>query len=394
MKTKSFFTSLLVVLLAFSCQEDTLLDPAISSDVLQLKNETNSEGDLKTIQFESPSLEGNLIGLPALRNVNIYLPKSYDSSPEKRFPVIYFLHGMPAWENMLISPDPFEAFFELAMLQARVDFPQQGFKSWVDDLMESGDMKECIIVMPDARTLFGPCLFQNSEILGNFEDYIVKDLVDYMDSHFRTIPHFNWRAISGHCAGGYGALNIAMRHPHVFRYVAALSPAHFTEQHFQQIASYSAYEDLMWQQQGVPAGPVPYNPEGLFKFATNTSYAICQFWLPDFNNPPYYCELPYTFINGIPVIDSGLMNKIDNQNLLAQTRQNEKGLRQLKTVYFDCGENDDLGMYPVNVMLHQQLEAMHIKHEFETYNGTHISNLYERLAKVWGNLSNDFPEKD
>ena len=127
---------------------------------------------------------------------------------------------------------------------------------------------------------------------------------------------------------------------------------------------------------------------------TNTAYLLCQFWLPNPENPPYYCDLPYAYVEGQPQIDPELMAKIDAQNLLAQTRQYEKGLRQLKTVYFDCGYNDELYMFPINRILDQQLTAMHIKHHFEAYEGTHISNLYDRMGKVWVMLSDEFPDHD
>lgn len=398
MKTKSFLHILMVIFFAISCQQDFLPDEELSADT-QTKNaiivpEGLTEGTVITTQIYSLSLEGNLLGLPAMRNVSIYLPKSYFSCPGKRFPVIYFLHGVPAWENMLKEPAPFEIFYNMAQLALPVDFPENGFTEWANELVETQGMRESIIVMPDARSLFGPSLYLNSEILGNFEDYIVKDLTAFIDQNLRTIPHFNWRVITGHCAGAYGALNIAMRHPHVFRSVGALSPAHFMEAHFNQIALYSAYEEMLWQQQGVPAGPLPYDPMLPFKFMTNTSYFLAQFWLPNPENPPYYCDIPYTYVEGQPQIDPNLMAKIDSQNLLSLSLKYETGLRQLKTVYIDCGTNDELGMYLPNEMLHQQLMSKHIKHKFETYDGTHISQLYDRLGKIWVQLSNEFPEDD
>lgn len=398
MNIKSLSTIILALFLVFSCEKESVFDQGLNAEETSLKStalqETSFKGSIVSEQIYSHSLEGNLLGDPALRNVNIYLPPSYNSHPNKHFPVIYFLHGMPAWGNMLIDPVPFEVFYSLAGLALPVDFPENGFVNWVNDLIATENMKEAIIVMPDARTLYGPGIYLNSEVAGNYEDYIVKDLVPFIDSRYRTIPQFNWRAITGHCAGGYGALNIAMRHPHVFRYVGALSPAYFTEAHFTQIAIYSAYEEMIWQQQGAPAGPLPYVPTEPLKFMTNTAYLLCQFWLPNPENSPYYCDLPYTYVDGQPQIDPDLMAKIDAQNLLAQTHQYEKGLRQLKTVYFDCGTNDELYMFPINQMLHQQLTSMHIKHQFEAYEGTHISNLYDRLGQVWTILSNEFPERN
>lgn len=396
MKTKSFFYLLLIALSLFSCQQESLFDSELSTEAHPksaiIIPDGLTEGTVISTQFYSPSLDGNLLGDPAVRDVNIYLPQSYFLCPDKRFPVIYFLHGVPAWDKMLIEPAPFALFQAMANLALPVDFPEGGFVDWLNELIANKGMRDVIIVMPNAQTTLGPSLYLNSSVAGNYEDYITTDLVTFIDNNLRTIPHFNWRAITGHCAGGYGALNIAMRHPHVFRYVGALSPAHFSEAHFNQIALYSAYEEILWQQQGAPAGPLPYVPTQPFKFMTNTAYFLSQFWLPNPNNPPYYCDLPYTYVDGLPQIDSELIAKIDAQNLLAQSHVYEKGLRQLKTVYFDCGWNDELFMFPFNQMLDQKLTDMHIKHQFEAFEGTHISNLYERLAKTWIMLSHDFPE--
>ena len=68
-------------------------------------------------------------------------------------------------------------------------------------------------------------------------------------------------------------------------------------------------------------------------------------------------------------------------------------VHRLKLVYFDCGSNDELMMYPPNVMLHDKLNEMHIKHTFTIYEGGHISNLYERLGLAFTTLTGAFPEE-
>ena len=75
MKTKILSTLLLGVIFLSSCeeQENEILPPVYS------------EGKLITIEVYSPSLEGNLLGDPAQRDVNIYLPKGYNESLEKRY---------------------------------------------------------------------------------------------------------------------------------------------------------------------------------------------------------------------------------------------------------------------------------------------------------------------
>lgn len=390
MKTKILLEVLASFFFVTDCQNDYFAEE--DDPVPVQKAAVIGEGTIVSDMVHFPSLEGNIIGDPADRKINVYLPKSYFAYMEKRFPVIYFLHGTPAFGDMLMDPIPFEYFFQMAQLMARVDFPKDGFLPLLNNMVDNEGMKEVIIIMPDAKTKFGPSLYLNSPVQGNYEDYIVDELVAYVDQNYRTIAHFNWRAISGHCAGAYGALNAAIKHPKVFRYVGALSPSHFPTPLVQMIGGIMRMEDDRWQMEG----PVSYDPHAMFKFANNSAYMLAQAWLPNPDNPPYFCDLPFEYIEGQSVLIPELMAKWDAQNLMAMVQQNRIGLKQLKTNYFDCGTNDGLGMYETNVMLHQKLDEMSIKHQFETFSnpGTHISNLYDRLGKVWIELSNGFPDNN
>jgi S-formylglutathione hydrolase FrmB len=390
---------LLIAAFFLSCDNEPIIDPdyrpgstdPFAGTKTRIGNPDNdAEGTLVSVQIHSPALEGNLLGDPADRSVNIYLPKSYYSCPEKRFPVIYFLHGMPTGENSLIDPLPFEIFRQMAQLQAQVDFPQEGFTGWVNHLINEGRMNEVIIVMPDAANKYALSCYTNSTVQGDYEDYIVSDLVSYIDTRYRTIPNFNFRAVAGHCMGGYGALRLAMKNPHIFRYVAALSPAILPEESVLFIAQYILMEQEIW---GFP-GPTPYNPSAPFKFATNSLYGFAAAWLPNPDNPPYYVDLPFTYVNGIPVPDEELMAQWNAQSLFALVTDHPKELEKLKIVYFDCGIYDELGMYPPDQALHDMMLSMNLDHHFETYEGTHISHLYERLAKVLSVLSDGFPSRE
>lgn len=376
MKTKILSTLLLVVIFLFSCeeQENEVLPPIYS------------EGKLITVEVYSPSLEGNLLGDPALRNVNIYLPKGYNESLEKRYPVIYYLHGMPAGENSLIDTIGFAVFKEVAGLQAVADFPAEGFTEWVNMLVEEKGMKEAIIVMPNASNRYGLSFYTNSVAQGNYEDFIVKDIVSYIDANYKTIKDFKARAIVGHCMGGYGALKLAIKNPHKYGYVAALSPAHFPEETVLYCAGLMPWEDGMWDPH--PQGPSLYTPTNPFKFINNTIYGCATAWLPNPENPPFYVDLPFSYSSGgDPVINVELMAKWNSHSLFALVSSNKPNLENLKGIYLDCGLNDELGMTVPNQMLQQILLDMNVKHEFKFYDGTHISHLYNNLENVFIDLS-------
>ena len=77
--------------------------------------------------------------------------------------------------------------------------------------------------MPDASNRYGGSFFTNSVTTGNWEDFIVRDLVAFVDGRYRTLRRPASRAIAGHSMGGYAAIKLAMKHPDVFGSVYSLS---------------------------------------------------------------------------------------------------------------------------------------------------------------------------
>lgn len=99
----------------------------------------------------------------------------------------------------------------------------------MDQQIRRGIIQEMIVVMPNANHSLGGSWYHNSPLTGNWEDYVVQDVVAYVDHHFDTLATAAARAVAGHGMGGLGALEIALKHPDVFQTVYALSPAVFAE---------------------------------------------------------------------------------------------------------------------------------------------------------------------
>jgi enterochelin esterase-like enzyme len=137
-------------------------------------------------------------GLP----YRVYLPPDYQRSPQKRYPVLYMLHG--AGGNYTEWTDSF--------------LPEQA-----DRLMAAGEIPPMIVVMPDGG---GQTYWANwSEGGPRWGDYMTEDVVSTIDQRYRTLPTASSRAIGGLSMGGLGALNLAMQHPDVFGVVGAHSPS-------------------------------------------------------------------------------------------------------------------------------------------------------------------------
>jgi len=131
----------------------------------------------------------------------IILPPSYDSETARRYPILYFLHGIGENEQMLAS---------------------SGGLNLVLDLWEQHQIGEYLIVTPAADSSF---YINSRDGRVRYEDFFLQELVPYIERRYRTRRGRASRAIGGISMGGYGALHLAFRHPELFGSVSAHSAA-------------------------------------------------------------------------------------------------------------------------------------------------------------------------
>lgn len=151
-----------------------------------------------TIQHQSEILRGNAPGDKFIRDVIVYLPPDYDET--KAYPTVYALTGFTGRGRMMLNDSAFTPNFA-----DRLDF-----------LINSGKIKPMIAVLPDCFTHYGGSQYINSSATGDYEDYLIKEIVPFVDETFATVKDKNFRAVMGKSSGGYGALVMAMRHADTF----------------------------------------------------------------------------------------------------------------------------------------------------------------------------------
>jgi len=152
--------------------------------------------------FKSPALARNTLKENPYRTIAIILPPSYYAKPASRYPVVYYLHGFKEVPGWLATN-----------------------KNYIIQLMGEGLIPPMIIVEPDCTTKYGGGFYANSPVTGNYEDYLARELVAFIDANYRTIPSSSARGISGCSMGGFGALAVGLKHPDRFGVVFAISPA-------------------------------------------------------------------------------------------------------------------------------------------------------------------------
>lgn len=149
-----------------------------------------SSPSARTLSYESPSVGRTL-------NCRVILPAGYESSGE-RYPVLYLLHGYSGDFLSWTKHRAEQAAAEFAMIVVLPD----GGNSWYVNWAESA---------PGEKNAW--------------EDALVKDLIGFVDSRFRTVAGREGRAISGLSMGGFGALSVGLRNPHLFCSVGSSSGA-------------------------------------------------------------------------------------------------------------------------------------------------------------------------
>lgn len=199
------FLTLIAVLLPFlsacNSKQTGASAPAPSKKTASSTSSPVAGKRLMDIKIQSEAVAKSKLGDSGSVGIHIYLPPDYYTDKDKRFPVVYFLHGCG------------DTFGELSVRGTDMD-----------KAMKQPGTKQFIIVEPDGTNILGGSFFTNSPVIGNWEDYVTQDVVQYIDKNYRTIPKASARGISGFSMGGYSSLMIAMKHPDLFSCVLSLSP--------------------------------------------------------------------------------------------------------------------------------------------------------------------------
>jgi len=293
------------------------------------------------IVVHGASLVGNLEGDSPDRGVIVYLPPSYAKSPARRYPVVYALHGYSInnekWTTEIRTPQTIEGAFATGT-------------------------REMIVVIADAQTLHNGSMYSNSVTTGNWEDFITRDLVSYVDAHYRTIANRASRGIAGHSMGGYGTVRIAMRHPDVFSSFYAMSPCCMSAR------GAPSAEMGMKIEAAAAAGQ-----SATLDFGTRATLASAAAWSPNPKAPPFYVDLPTK--DG--VAQPSVLARWAANSPLAMLDQYVANLRRYTAIALDVGDRD--GLRVDTAELHRLLDNYGIANTFDLYPGNHVSAVADRM---------------
>ena len=312
-----------------------------------------AQGTLVTDSVNSPGLVGNVLGDSPMRRTLVYLPPSYNRDSARRYPVLYLLHGATS------VPEEW------------IDGSYQGMNLGLvlDSLIAAKAIPEMIVVMPNADNKLGAAFYANSPATGNWEDFIVRDVVGYVDRKYRTVARGSQRALVGHSMGGFGALAIAFKHPRQFGMVYGVSPC--------CLGFVGRYDSASPAWPVLLQAPRWQDVPDRFHLMLGMAAALDG----DRTNPRLFAELPFAIGTGRITVRNDRAQRIWLEKMppglaSAMVRRGDRP----PVIVMESGSEEKELLEGV-ALLRARLDSLHITYTDTTFTGGHIDRVRERFTQ-------------
>ncbi len=298
---------------------------------------------MQSAAFGQTLIDGSFYSssLDQTKMVDIYLPPGYDANPDLHYPVVYYLHGWGGNQNFLST-----------------------ITSNATSKINSGEIDPMIIVCASNYTApFDGSMYMNSEVHGDYEDYMINDLISWFDTTYRTVPEKKYRTVMGHSMGGYGAFRYGILHKDKFCGLAS----HATPANMEVIID--DFETHMKSENSGPPYSYNYSSTGNF---TKMIFLGAGVWSPNLSSPQNYINpqvVEYPFDQQCNLIDT-IFDKWDAHQVT--TLVHNISPSDSIGILFGCGSNDELYFNIANDALQDTMDALSLDYEFYSHAGGHV----------------------
>src|SRR5579872_113280 len=207
-------------------------------------------------RIDCSALESKILKRPV--RYCVYIPSGYNAGaeehPARRYPILYFLHGLGDNEQTLFN---------------------SGGWTLLDDLRKQGKMGDFLIVAPEGGRSF---YVNSADGTVRYSDFFLQEFMPFVEAKYRIHGRAD-RAISGISMGGYGALRFAFAYPQKFSAVSAESAALFAESPKlldQAMQAGSPRANLLGNIFGNPINPAHWRANDPFALAKQNAAAIAR----------------------------------------------------------------------------------------------------------------------
>ncbi len=312
------------------------------------------EGTVVCLQHKSEILENNAPGDKFIRDVLVYLPPDYDE--DKVYPSVYVLTGFTGRGKMLLNDAAFTPNFAERM----------------DKLIDAGKIRPMIAVLPDCFTHYGGSQYINSTATGDYEDYLTKEIVPFVDENFQTIKNKNARAVMGKSSGGYGALMMALRHSEMFGLACSTSgDAYFEHCYLPDIpkafrvikGDAQKFIEKFWDEDA---------KKGKDDFSGFNIIGMSACYSPSGTD----FDLPFDLKTG--ELRSEVWKKWLAHDPVRLVEKSVENLKSLKLLYIDAGTRDEFALDIGARILCDKLKKHDIPHIHEEFDDGHFNINYRQ----------------
>jgi len=314
---------------------------------------------LLRVEVPAPSLEGNLLGTPAVQPALVYLPPSYQREPERSYPVLVLLHGI------FDTPETWLKFVDLPAI--------------LDRAVAAGTVGEMIVVMPAGGNVLGGGFYRDSPVTGGWGSFVRGDLVSFVDGRFRTQARRERRAIAGHSMGGYGAIWQAMTGAEVFGVAYAISPALLGIEDDVSQANRGAWTGML-AMRGRAGLDAALEHGELWAAA---AWGVCLAFIPDPGNEVYLCDPPYRQQGGELLPVEAALDRWRSGLPLYAARDHVAALRSMVAIGLEYGLDDQFAHIPETTQeLSAVLADLRVPYDLFVHGGDHRERLGARLETL------------
>ena len=318
-------------------------------------------------RLTSRALEGNPLGDPTVRELCVYVPPDYDAASSKRWPAVLALVGYSGSGAMLFNADPMGE-----PLDARLD-----------RLIASGACPPVIVAAPDCFTRVGGNQYINSAGTGRYEDYLIDEIIAFVDASYRTLPRGHW-GVFGKSSGGYGSIVLGMRRPEVFCALADHSgDANFelcylpdfgaTLDAFREAGGPAAWLDHYW------ADP---NRRRQKYFKPLTALGMAVHYSPNPEAPAAHLRTDWPFALDTGEFQPAVWERWRAWDPVHMVDRHVEALRAMRAIYVDCGTHDEFTLHWGSRALVAKIAAHGIAVRHEEFDDGHMNIPYRYDVSV------------
>lgn len=315
---------------------------------------------VQTLKIESAELKGNPLRDPFIRFNPLLVPKS-----KGPWPVVMVLGGFTGNAPFYLNPK----------------FNEQNAVQAIDQAFSRGEAPEALYVFVDALSSWGGSQFLNSAATGNYETYIIKELVPSLKKHFPASSSASEWCVMGGSSGGYGALHLASKFPEIFGVIAAIAPDSF----FEASLLPDLYQALPFWEKYKESGLKALEELRNGRLAKNrnwhsllNAFGMSACYAPKGQHGDF--ELPLSVITGEK--NERVWNKFLLHDPLYFLPQRMTALKQISAIYLDVGNKDNFNLQYGTRQISRLLKNGNIPHDYVEFDGNHFE-IGERRPEVW-----------